>query len=189
MNGRWILGVIGASAFTLGIGSVWAYRYQSQLILSQPVHAWTLDQTAQCAVVLTGGPGRIREGLDLLYLGKIKKLIIAGVHPKVGFSDIFPLEPYYGGSLEKDVLLEKRSTTTYGNAQQSLPLVEAFGCKKILLITSRVHMYRSLRTFNAVFPETIEIEPRAVAGASLTPKLAELGSEVVKSFFYNIWAY
>ncbi|MEZ4871113.1 MAG: hypothetical protein R2827_02480 [Bdellovibrionales bacterium] len=45
---------------------------EQRRILSQPATAWLEDQSADCAIVLTGGPFRIREGMDLLSQGKVK---------------------------------------------------------------------------------------------------------------------
>src|SRR5262249_18488495 len=134
-------------------------------------NSWTDDQAADCAVVLTGGPGRVREGFDLLAHRDVRKLIISGVNPKATLKDIFPLWPYYGNLSEADVVLERRSGTTFGNAQQSLPLVEAFHCRNLILVTSQLHMYRALRTFKAIFPPEMEIKGRAVVSGSIHPKV------------------
>lgn len=158
-------------------------------ILAIPITAWTQDHRADCALVLTGGPGRVREGFDLLSHRSVKKLIISGVHPQAGLRDIFPQWPYYGDLRETDVILEKRSGTTYGNAQQSLALVEALHCRDIVLITSRLHMYRSLKTFKGVFPANMPIYPRAILSGEFRPEFWDLANEVVKSLFYSLFAY
>lgn len=154
-----------------------------------PPNSWYEDQTADCGIVLTGGSGRIREGFDLLAHREIQKLIISGVHPKATLKEIFPMWPYYGGLNETDVVLEKRSGTTYGNAQQSLPLVEALHCKNILLVTSQLHMNRALRTFKAIFPPEMEIKGRAVVSGGRYPKVWDHGIETLKSLFYSLWAF
>lgn len=165
------------------------YYRESRKILSRPVNAWTEEQRADCAVVLTGSRGRVREGIDILSQGRIRKLIISGVYPSTELRDIFPQWPFYGPIIEDDVILEKRSSTTYGNAQQSLPLVEALKCKSVLLITSRLHMYRSERIFRAVYPSDMSLEPRAMVGGRLAPTFLELFIETTKSLFYDLWAY
>ena len=50
-------------------------------ISSEPIGSWQTDMQADCAVVLTGGANRVREGFDLLSRGQIRKLIISGVNP------------------------------------------------------------------------------------------------------------
>ncbi|OFZ18138.1 MAG: hypothetical protein A2Z20_06245 [Bdellovibrionales bacterium RBG_16_40_8] len=171
------------------IGLIAIYIKQSKIILAQEVTSWTQDHHADCAVVLTGGPGRVREGFNLLAQGRVRKLIISGVYHRAELREIFPQWPFYGSINEEDVVLEKRSTTTYGNAQQSLPLVEAFRCKNIILVTSKLHMYRSLNIFRTVFPTDFQIYDRAIVAGRLDPTRAELLMEVTKSLFYALWAY
>ncbi len=140
-------------------------------------------------MVLTGGPGRVREGFDLLAQGQVHKLIISGVHPRATLRDIFPQWSYYGGLRIEDVVLERRSATTYGNAQQTLPLVEALRCRSLVLITSHLHMRRSYRTFRRIIPEETIISTRAVSSGSVPPKFSDLSFEALKSLFYSLWAY
>lgn len=151
--------------------------------------SWREDVQADCAIVVTGGPGRVREGLDLLYRGAVKKLIVSGVHPKVEWREILPQWVFYGGLREDDVVLERRSTTTYGNAIQSLPLVEALHCRSVALVTSTLHMHRAYQTFRGVFPTDFPIVAYAMVGGELEPDLGAALGEAIKSFFYSLWAY
>lgn len=168
---------------------LWAFLRDLRAVSKYPIHSWTEDAMADCAVVLTGGPNRVREGIDLLARKSVQKLIISGVHPNAGFRDIFPLWPYYGEIRDQDVILERRSRTTYGNAQQSYPLVEALRCRDLILVTSRVHMHRALQTFKAEFPPDYPIIPYAVPSNSFEPEWEELILETMKSLFYAPWAY
>lgn len=183
---RWLIAA-AAALFVLGF-AVRLLR-EIQVVTSTPVNSWTRDVSADCAVVLTGGPGRVREGFDLLAEKKVKKLIISGVHPEVRLRELMPTWTFYGTLREEDVVLDKRSETTWGNAQQSLPIVEALRCRDVLLVTSRLHMSRAYRTFKAVFPESIDIQTQAVVGSRLDPPLWEVLTEAVKSLFYSLWAY
>lgn len=151
--------------------------------------ALSAPRSADCAIVLTGGPGRVREGFDLLARKLAQKLIVSGVHPQAELREIFPLWPFYGSVRPEDVALERRSRTTFGNAQQSLPLVEALHCRDAWLVTSRVHMYRALKTFRAEFPPTLRLYPRAVVSGSAEPSWGDIASETAKSLFYSLWAY
>ena len=98
------------------------YRYY-RIISNYPVTAWTDDHKADCGVVLTGGPNRVMDAIEQLYQRNVKKIIISGVYPGSELRDIFPQKPFYGDLDSDDIILEKRSLTTYGNAQQALPLV------------------------------------------------------------------
>lgn len=159
------------------------------LITSQPINAWTDEQQADCAIVLTGERNRLDEGFDLLYQGHVKKLVISGVNPSSYLEEIYPNIVFYGRIEPENIILEKSSKTTYGNAQQTLPLVEALGCHDIILITSRLHMYRSLKTFKATYPSNIAIYPRATVGREYGFIWDQLAFETSKSLFYSFWAY
>ncbi len=183
---RWL----ALALLMLGLTFVgWLFTREQRLVASEPISAWVEDHRADCAVVLTGGPGRVREGFDLLAQGQVHKLIISGVHPKATLREIFPQWPYYGPLRVEDVVLERRSTTTYGNAQQSLPLVEAVRCRSLVLITSHLHMRRAYKTFRQVYPPEILILSRAVSSGSVPPRAMDLANEVLKSLFYSLWAY
>lgn len=167
--------------------------YQSYLegyqILKTEVNSWTEDLAADCAVVLTGGPQRVREGFDLLANHRVKKLIISGVHPRAQLREIMPNILFYGEINEKDIILERKSGTTYGNAQQSLVISEAAGCRDILLVTSKWHMHRAYKTFRAIFPENIAIYKNAVYGGLQKNVYFEVGWEIFKTLFYKLWVF
>lgn len=183
---RWPL-LVAAALLAAGV----AFRLfrEIQVVSSTPVTSWERETSADCGVVLTGGPGRVREGFDLLAERRIKKLIVSGVHPEVRLRDLMPAWTFYGNLREEDVVLEKRSETTWGNAQQSLPIVEALRCRDILLITSQLHMARAYRTFRASFPDAVDIQTQAVVGNRYRPPLWEVLTEALKSLFYSFWAY
>lgn len=177
-------------AFLL-LGAVLGFAFEREMrfIRTQSVSSWNEDVQADCAVVLTGGLNRVREGIDLLSRHSVQKLIISGVNPAADFKQIFPLWPYYGVLRDEDVILERRSLTTFGNALQTLPLVEALRCRDIVLITGRAHMRRALKTFRAEFPPGFSILPRAVSSGSLEQSRGEVAIEAAKSLFYSTWAY
>lgn len=159
------------------------------MIQKFPVTAWKEDHRADCAVVLTGGPNRISDAIELLYLKRVKKVIISGVNPATELRAIFPQKTFFGDLDEDDIILEKRSLTTYGNAKQTLPLVEALNCKDIVLITSRIHMVRASATFRAHFPPEIPIYPRSTIGKQSDSHWTQVGAESFKTVFYDLWLF
>lgn len=167
------------------------YRFYDEYekVQNEIVQSWLKTPTADCAVVLTGGPGRVREGFDLLANGNVKKLVVSGVYSNAKLREIMPVWPFYGNLNENDVVLDRRSETTYGNAQQSLPIVEALKCRDILLVTSKLHMYRAYHTFRSAYPENIYIQKHAIIGGKYHSPFYEIGFEALKSLFYSIWAY
>jgi uncharacterized SAM-binding protein YcdF (DUF218 family) len=168
-----------------------AFRFISEYraVTREGVTSWSQNQIADCAVVLTGGAGRVREGFDLLSNQNVKKLIISGVNPNSRLREIMPVWSFYGSLKEDDVVLERRSETTYGNAQQSLSIVEALRCRDIILVTSRLHMHRAYRTFRGSYPENVEIFRHAVVSGRYEMNVMETSLEALKSLFYSLWAY
>lgn len=151
--------------------------------------SWESDSEADCALVLTGGPHRIREGFAMLARKQVRHVIIAGVHPTTELSDLItPWDLAWGPDLDR-VVLEKRSTTTYGNAKQSLPLVEGLGCRNLELITSQLHMYRAWKTVRGAFPESIAITRHPVPPLIRNTETGEYWTEVMKTLFYSVWAF
>ena len=183
---RWL--TLALTVIFIGV-SIWVFRREKGLVRKEPVTAWAEDHRADCAVVLTGGPGRVREGFDLLAQRQVHKLIISGVHPSATLREIFPQWPYYGPLRAEDVVLERRSGTTFGNAQQTLPLVEALRCRSVVLVTSHIHMRRALKTFRGVYPAEVLILTRGVSSGAVPPRSSDLTAEVLKSLFYSLWAY
>ena len=158
-------------------------------VQSERMNAWTEDVTGECAVVLTGSKGRVKEGLALLSRGSVRKLIISGVYEKATLREIYPEWPYYGDLNPDDVILEKFSQTTYGNALQTYTLVQALKCSNLVLITSQTHMYRAYKTFQKIFPKDFPIIKRTVIGASYKTDTFEEVEEAFKSLFYSVWTY
>jgi uncharacterized SAM-binding protein YcdF (DUF218 family) len=151
-----------------------------------------------CGIVLTGGAGRVREGIVLLSRGLINKLIISGVNPKSSFQDIYPDIAFYPDVNLSNVVLERTSFSTVSNAQSSLVIVEALSCKSVFLITSDYHMYRAMRTFQSVFPPTVLLDSYIVnsdqfpVGQNWVFSLKALGvviEEAVKFFFYILTVF
>ena len=172
---------------TAGLSYRFYHEYKS--VEQEGIQSWVKTPTADCAIVLTGGPGRVREGFDLLSNQNVKKLIVSGVNPGSRLREIMPVWSFYGTLKEDDVVLERRSETTYGNAQQSLSIVEALRCRDIVLVTSRLHMHRSYRTFRGSYPENIEILRHAVVSGRFEIGIMEASLEALKSLFYSLWAY
>jgi uncharacterized SAM-binding protein YcdF (DUF218 family) len=165
------------------------WSLEMQKVTQYPVSAWTETQQADCAIVLTGEKSRLGEGFDLLYRNHVKKLIISGVNPTSHLEEIFPNIIFYGKIEPENIILEKNSKTTYGNAQQTLPLAEALKCHDVILVTSRLHMYRALKTFQTTYPADMAIYPRGTVGRKYYYSYDQLAMESLKSLFYSLWVY
>ena len=89
--------------------------------------------------ILTGGKGRIKEGLNLLEKNSEAKLIISGVDQKVTLKTITKKN-----NILENIYLDKKSKSTIENAIQITSWAKMLNLKKIKIITSYYHMPRSI---------------------------------------------
>lgn len=195
-NPRLFIGVI--VLLTVLIVPIVSIKKYAEILQTQPPRIKNSQSQADCGVVLTGAAGRIREGISLLSHGQIRKLVISGVHQHSTLAEMFPEILFYPEIKLENVILERRSSTTAGNAQSSLPIVEALGCQSILLITSDYHMYRALKTFVQVFPGAMRIIPYTMSSDRLylrqnlffdTRYWGTVFEEWCKYLFYEVFVF
>lgn len=148
---------------------------------------------ADAIVVLTGGKGRTREGLELLRKGAAAVLIISGVNKDACLDSIF-LNQIRDNRERESVILEKKSRSTLENAVEVRKLMRERGFKSMILITSSYHMKRALFIFRRVMPPDITIWTDSVRTASFNAKnrwsgnsLMLIAIEFVKYYWYAIW--
>lgn len=130
-------------------------------------------------VVLTGGSGRVEEGLKLYHDGLSERLLISGVHKDVRVSEIVKLLP--GLVLGMDgITLDPRATTTAENALYSIEWIKAHDVKSIRLITAYYHMPRSYWEFKRRMP-SLKIIPNAIQPETGPPYVKMLFAEYGKT--------
>ena len=110
------------------------------------------------------------------------------MYKEATFQEVFPYWPFYNEIKSDDVVLEKRSQTTLGNAHQTLDLVETLKCQDLYLITSQLHMARAYRVFKEVYPPHIYIEKLTVPNSKFEQTHYSFAFEVLKSMFYTIFS-
>ena len=120
----------------------------------------SVGRGADAIVVLTGGRGRTAEGLTQLRKGKGGVLILSGVHEDADLDSIFLNRV---NTVERtNIVLEKRSTSTYENAVEVRKILEERGLKSMVLITSGYHIKRAHYIFTNVMPPEIAVESYSV---------------------------
>jgi uncharacterized SAM-binding protein YcdF (DUF218 family) len=125
------------------------------------------DVNTDAIVVLTGGLGRVDEGIRLYKADKADWLLLVGVDPSVRKADLYRDKP--GERSSERVILEKSSRNTLENALYSRELILGSKITSIKLITSRYHMKRATLFFRAVLPRDIAIYPHPVDSRNLLP--------------------
>lgn len=116
-------------------------------------------------VVLTGGKGRVVEGVRLYRQGTAHYLIIVGADPAVRKSDIYKANP--GDPTTDGVILEKNSRNTLENAIYGREVIKKNNIKSILLITSRYHLKRATILMRNALPQSCAIYPYPVDTSNL----------------------
>jgi uncharacterized SAM-binding protein YcdF (DUF218 family) len=107
-------------------------------------------------VVLTGGPLRLKAGLELLEAGKAKKLFVSGVSRGVDLAELLraaqkPPSP----AVTCCIVLGHEAADTAGNAAETRTWMEHESFRSLRLVTASYHMPRSLLEFRRAMPDVV----------------------------------
>jgi uncharacterized SAM-binding protein YcdF (DUF218 family) len=120
-------------------------------------------RTADGIVVLTGGSSRVSDAIELLAGGYGKRLLISGVHPSSGASDISRSLPDNQSLLNCCVDLDRSAVNTRSNAAETRRWAHERGFKSLIVVTSNYHMPRAIVELSHAMPD-ITLIPFAVVG-------------------------
>jgi uncharacterized SAM-binding protein YcdF (DUF218 family) len=112
-------------------------------------------------VVLTGGSGRVDEGLSLLAQGRAERLFISGVYRGVAVADLLHVSEAAPQDLACCLVLGYEAGSTQGNAVETAAWAAAEQVGSLRLVTASYHMPRSLLEFRRTMPQ-VEIVPHPV---------------------------
>jgi uncharacterized SAM-binding protein YcdF (DUF218 family) len=114
-------------------------------------------------VVLTGGSSRVSDAMELLAGGYGKRLLISGVHPTNGASDISRSLPDNQSLLGCCVDLDRSAVNTRSNAAETRRWAHERGFRSLIVVTSNYHMPRAIVELSHAMPD-IRLIPFAVVG-------------------------
>lgn len=118
-----------------------------------PKQVLTVDNgpvTADAMVVLGGGsPERPQRAAELFQAGEASKIIVSGRGDGLVNKQLLKKL----GVPENAIIVEDRSTSTFENAQFSIPLLRQMGAKRVVVVTSWYHSRRALATFKHLAPD------------------------------------
>ena len=123
------------------------------------------DVKTDAIVVLTGGRGRVEEGIRLYRDHRARWLYLVGVDPSVRKGDLFTERA--GTRDGAEIVLEKSSRNTLENALYTRDLIARHKINSLLLITSRYHMKRAVLIFRSTLPKDIAVYPYPVDSKNL----------------------
>lgn len=129
------------------------YRFARMI----PDRAPQSDMTTDAIVVLTGGTGRVHEGLTLLEAGAARKLFVSGVYRGVDVQALLRVAQRNTGELDCCIILGYAADSTRGNARETADWVRKEKLASIRLVTASYHMPRSLLEFRRSLPPGVRI--------------------------------
>ena len=121
------------------------------------------QRNADGIVVLTGGSSRVSDAIELLSAGYGRRLLISGVHPTNGYSDIQRTIPDSQRLLGCCVDLDRSAVNTRSNATETRRWAIERGFRSLIVVTSNYHMPRAIVELSHAMPD-IELVPFAVVG-------------------------
>lgn len=139
-------------ALALALGLVWLaglVRFADSIPLSVAQPTARTD----AIVVLTGGSGRLDEGLNLLEQKLGQRLFISGVYQGLDVKTLFRMFRRNPRDLEARIGIGT-AINTKGNASETAAWIDAHGYKSLRLVTASYHMPRSLMEFDNAMPDT-----------------------------------
>ncbi len=128
-----------------------------------PVTEVKPPRDADGIVVLTGGSSRVSDAMELLSVGYGKRLLISGVHPTIGASDIQRSLPDSQPLLGCCVDLDRSAVNTRSNAVETRRWVRQRGFRSLIVVTSNYHMPRAIVELSHAMPD-VALIPFPVVG-------------------------
>lgn len=159
------------TAWTFGF--LWFLAYLPQEVTPQQI------QSADGIVVLTGSPGRIQKGIDLLKASKGKRLLISGVNADLANETIINAIGS-GDTLAKCCIdLGREAANTTGNAVESANWARENNFTSLLIITADYHLPRSLLELEKTMRGIVLIPASVANEAPLTTLALEYSKYLI----------
>ena len=143
---RIAFGALCAVAFVGAAGFGW-------FVLSVQRSEPAITRTADGVVVLTGGPERLADGVDLLASGRGKRLLITGVHPTTKLEELSKRVPGHDRMFHCCVDIDREATNTIGNAVETRRWALERGFNSLIVVTSSYHIPRAMAEVSHQLPD------------------------------------
>ena len=155
-RGAFWLNVLILSLFLIGVWGIGLVRFITD------IPDLVEDNTSKTGaiVVLTGGSGRVNEGLALLDKDLAEKLFISGVYRGLDVRKLLQLARRNFSDLESRVGIGN-AVNTIGNASETAQWSFRHQISSIRLVTAAYHMPRSMLEFRHAMP-SVRIFPHPV---------------------------
>ncbi len=127
---------------------------------SIPLEVAEPERRTDAVIVLTGGSGRLDEGLNLLADDMGERLFVSGVYQGVDVKTLFAIFQHNPEQLETRVGIGTATNTT-GNATETAEWIKQQEFRSMRLVTASYHMPRSILEFRHAMPDA-DIVPHPV---------------------------
>lgn len=146
-----IIGIVGISIWGV---SLFYFAAMMPTSVDRP------NARTDAIVVLTGGSGRLRAGLDLLIAGKADRLFVSGVYRGVDVTQLLAVQKQQPDEVENRISIGNADNTIENAAETGVWMAQQ-NLNSLRLVTASYHMPRSLLEFRAVMPD-VDIIPHPV---------------------------
>ncbi|MHA1540099.1 MAG: YdcF family protein [Alphaproteobacteria bacterium] len=174
----WIFGILLVLAW---VGGAYWFYGENQNLLDGKLDRYSNDvstEKEELIVILTGGTGRLDEGIRLLNEDPkdifADSVFISGAHENVTLKTLIAHFPAVKSFLEREgapeaikkIVVGHAAKDTRGNALETKEFIRRNGFDSIRLVTSYYHMYRALNEFQEEMPN-LDITPHPVYSDAL----------------------
>ena len=135
------------------------------------------DEKTEAVIVLTGGPGRIARGLDVVEQGLAREMFVSGVDPDVTPAEFAAEFDVSRRVMQCCVKLGYLAVDTRSNAGEAAQWLKENEFTSVRLVTTDWHMARSAAEFSETLPPDMRVVKDAVVSH---PQLATLYLEYNK---------
>lgn len=123
-------------------------------------------------VVLTGGPGRLQRGVDVLRAGSAKRMLVSGVGRRVTDAALAREVKTPPGLFGRSVDLGFEAVDTRSNAEETSAWMRRNKYRSLRLVTAGAHMRRAQMELDGRLPAGVVIVPDGVRGGDSAAGLA-----------------
>lgn len=132
-------------------------------------------------VVLTGGPGRVARGIELMQGNVAKRMLISGVDPAVRPVELAVTYKVPEKLFDCCVDLGREAVDTRSNAEETAAWIRRNRYKTVRLVTAADHMSRAQLELEARVDDGVEIMPDPVpVERPLWPMLREFSKYALR---------
>ena len=139
-------------------------------------------------VVLTGGPGRVARGVELIDAKAADRLLISGTAKVVTKADLAKEVGAEIGLFECCIDLGKYAENTQGNGAEIARWASENGYETLRVVTAADHMRRALVEVGSRLPPGVKVLPDAVPANMSPSSLLKEYSKFLASQFNWVWS-